>query len=65
MVNETPLSFRPDGQLFSDLSTGTKWDILGTAVEGPLVGHRLKPVEHVDTFWFAWAAYQPGTKVLP
>jgi hypothetical protein len=38
--------------------------VFGTATGGPLVGRRLQPVNHVDTFWFAWAAFRPTTLVL-
>ena len=59
------LSFRRDGDGFVDDQTGTRWDIFGTAVDGTLAGTRLEAVEHVDTFWFAWAAFAPDTIVLP
>ena len=26
--------------------------------------HELDPVEHVDTFWFAWSTYQPDTALI-
>ena len=26
-----------------------------------LAGERLTPIPHVDTFWFAWAAFYPGS----
>jgi hypothetical protein len=50
---------------FVDGQTASRWDLFGTAVDGPLAGTRLEPVEHVDTFWFAWAAFAPDTDVLP
>ncbi len=50
--------------LFVDDQTGTSWNILGEAVQGPLAGRHLSPVGHVDTFWFAWAAFRPSTKLL-
>ena len=56
--------FRPSGG-FVDTETGSRWDIFGTAVDGPLRGARLEAIEHVDTFWFAWAAFAPETVVLP
>lgn len=28
-------------------------------------GSRLDAVEHVDTFWFAWATFAPSTRVIP
>jgi len=59
------LTFSRQGGGFVDEQTGTRWDIFGTAVDGPLAGQRLEPVEHTDTFWFAWAAYQPDTRIEP
>lgn len=52
----------PSGE-FTDAETGSTWNVLGQAVNGPLTGARLDPVEHVDTFWFAWAAFHPGTRI--
>jgi hypothetical protein len=50
---------------FRDRQTGSVWNVFGRAVSGPLSGRRLTPVEHLDTFWFAWAAFQPGTALVP
>ena len=44
---------------FTDDQTGTTWSILGRALDGPLAGTQLQPIEHLDTFWFAAAAYDP------
>lgn len=49
---------------FRDLQTGSTWDHLGRAVAGPLMGRRLTPLEHLDTFWFAWAAFRPDTVII-
>jgi len=49
---------------FTDAETQSSWDILGRAVSGPLMGHTLTPVTHVDTFWFSWAAFLPKTRVV-
>jgi Protein of unknown function (DUF3179) len=35
------------------------------APEGPLVGAALEPVIHVGTFWFAWGAFLPDTRIVP
>jgi hypothetical protein len=59
------LTFTRDGDGFVDARTGSRWDVLGRAEAGPLAGTRLTPVEHVDTFWFAWAAFSPDTRLLP
>jgi hypothetical protein len=59
------LTFSRSGEGFVDAETGSRWDIFGTAVDGPLEGSSLEAIEHVDTFWFAWAAFAPDTTVLP
>jgi hypothetical protein len=60
-----PLTFRPDGaDAFRDVQTGSRWTVVGEAVAGPLAGRRLERVEHLDTFWFAWAAFHPDTRLL-
>jgi len=48
---------------FSDEETGSTWDILGMAVDGPLAGEQLTAVLHFDHFWFAWAAFFPATEL--
>jgi hypothetical protein len=57
------LTFRAIPGGFRDRETGSTWNILGHAVAGPLAGRRLRPIVHVDGFWFAWAAFHPGTTV--
>ncbi|HEV2811591.1 MAG TPA: DUF3179 domain-containing (seleno)protein, partial [Acidimicrobiales bacterium] len=60
-----PLRFeRVDGG-FVDEQTGSVWNVLGEAVEGELAGRQLTRVAHVDTFWFAWAAFLPDTEIVP
>ncbi len=59
------LAFERDGDRIVDRGTGTTWDIFGRGVAGPLAGERLQAVDHVDTFWFAWAAYQADTRIAP
>ncbi len=46
-----------------DDETHSRWDILGRALDGPMAGNRMSPVVHGDHFWFAWAAFKPGTRV--
>ena len=57
------LIFRPEGDAIVDNETGSVWNILGEAVEGPLSGKRLTRVVHANHFWFAWAAFKPGTLI--
>jgi len=63
-VDGDPLTFEWNGELFTDQQTGSTWSILGRALDGPLAGRELEPVEFVDTFWFAWSAFQPATSVI-
>ncbi|HWC31973.1 MAG TPA: DUF3179 domain-containing protein, partial [Actinomycetota bacterium] len=63
-VNGRSLTFAAAGGRIEDGETGSEWSLSGRAVSGPLAGTQLEPVAHLDTFWFAWAAYHPGTEVL-
>ncbi|MEX2625899.1 MAG: DUF3179 domain-containing (seleno)protein, partial [Ilumatobacteraceae bacterium] len=59
------LTFRAEGDdAFVDDETGSTWNLLGEAVDGPAEGARLEAIPHVDTFWFAWAAFRPDTVVV-
>jgi hypothetical protein len=51
-----------DGELV-DRETGTTWNVLGKAVEGPLAGQELPGVAALDSFWFDWAAFHPETEI--
>lgn len=64
VVDGQPLSFERRDGAFVDEQTGTTWSVQGVATEGPLAGSRLEQVQHVDTFWFAWALFQPDTTIL-
>jgi len=57
------LTFKASGSDFVDSETGSHWNLLGRAVSGPLEGRRLEPIVHGDDFWFAWAAFKPGTRI--
>jgi hypothetical protein len=60
---ETSFSASGPGE-FIDAATGSTWNILGEAESGPAAGDRLEPIPHLDTFWFAWATFQPDTILL-
>jgi hypothetical protein len=64
VVDGEPLTLEWDGDAFTDQETGSTWSILGTALTGSLAGKQLDRIEHVDTFWFAWSAFQPDTVVI-
>lgn len=57
------LTFEVGGGQFRDRETGSTWDLLGRATAGPLRGKTLRAVQHVDAFWFAWAAFNPSTSI--
>jgi hypothetical protein len=52
-----------DGRIV-DAGTGSTWNVLGHATEGPLAGSQLEPVTSANHLWFAWAAFKPDTKVI-
>ncbi len=56
-------TFKAAGSDFLDSESGSRWNLLGRAVTGPLAGRRLDPIVHADDFWFAWAAFKPATRV--
>jgi len=47
-----------------DEQTGSVWNIFGEAVEGPLHGKRLTPIEHGVFYAFAWLAFHPNTVIV-
>ncbi|WP_454853626.1 DUF3179 domain-containing protein [Promicromonospora soli] len=59
------LTFTRDDSGFTDAETGSTWNILGDATDGPLAGQKLRAVPFIDTFWFTWATFQPDTRVVP
>lgn len=63
VVDESSLTFRPEGQNFVDNETGSTWNIQGLALSGPLAGERLEAVVGVNHFWFSWAAFKPETRI--
>ncbi len=57
------LTFAMEGVRIVDNETGSQWDPLGRAISGPLAGKQLTPVVATNSFWFAWAAFQPNTHI--
>ena len=55
------LTFSKVGETIVDAETGSTWNILGQAIDGPLTGQQLTPIVHADHFWFSWAAFRPDT----
>ena len=63
VLNGRKLTFSAAGSGFTDAETGSTWNILGEAIDGPLTGERLTKIVHSDHFWFAWAAFKPDTLI--
>ena len=61
------LTFAPDADgRIVDMETGSRWDIFGRAISGPLEGSNLTPVPgRIGQLWFSWAVYRPDTIVYP
>jgi len=49
--------------LLRDQETGSLWDLNGVAVSGLLEGEQLRKIPTFTAFWFAWAAFNPGTEL--
>lgn len=64
VVDGRELTFERTDDGFVDDQTTSTWNVFGEATGGPLAGTRLDAVPHVDTFWFAWGAFQPDTTVI-
>jgi hypothetical protein len=48
---------------FVDKETGSRWDIAGRAVDGPLKDWTLRWLDGTQVKWFAWAAEYPHTSI--
>ncbi len=62
-VDGRTLHFDYEDGRFIDRETGSTWTVTGEAVDGPLSGERLEPLEHGDYFSFAWFAFRPNTQI--
>lgn len=64
MAYETSASFSVEGERIVDDETGSTWTVEGRAIDGARKGDTLEPVQTAYVaFWFAWAVFQPGTKI--
>jgi len=63
-LSERLLTFRVEGSTIIDAETGSRWDVDGRAVSGPLAGQSLTQVaDSFVAYWFAWAAFYPSTEL--
>ncbi|MFP3915233.1 MAG: DUF3179 domain-containing protein [Actinomycetota bacterium] len=63
-VDGRRLTFTGTDTGFVDEETGSTWTVTGTATAGELEGTELERIPHLDTFWFAWSTYSPGTDLV-
>jgi hypothetical protein len=64
VVKGLRLHFVAAGNGFRDRETGSHWTLLGQATAGSLKGKQLPAHQLLDTFWFAWVAFHPDTRVI-
>jgi hypothetical protein len=64
VVDGETLTFRTADGAFEDEETGSTWDVTGRATAGELAGSQLERIPHLDSFWFAWSTYAPGTDLV-
>lgn len=57
------LTFTARDGILRDRETDSEWNVLGTAVSGPLAGTQLRPVVSINHFWFSWAVFKPETRI--
>lgn len=66
-LGDRVLDFEPSGDesdRFRDVETGSSWTIEGTAVEGPLAGSRLTPLDGYSGEWHVWSEYHPDSTIF-
>jgi len=57
------LQFKKTKEGILDTQTGSKWNILGQAIAGPLTGQQLEQVDSGVHFAFAWLAFNPDSEI--
>ncbi len=63
IVNGGTLTFTAADNTMVDTETRSVWNFEGVAISGPLAGHSLTRYASETAFWFAWAAFYPGTSI--
>jgi hypothetical protein len=57
------LSFELRDTRIVDTQTGTRWNLFGTGIDGPLSGRQLAPAPGSVHFAFAWLAFNPDSTI--
>lgn len=64
-IDDRLFTFEKRGDGFYDQETGSRWNLLGQAVTGPLKGKSLEPlVGSGEHFAFAWLAFNPEAEIF-
>lgn len=69
-VKDKVLTFKINGTAsnfpftLKDMETGTVWNLLGEAVEGPLAGTKLEKTKSYNAYWFAWGAFFRNAEII-
>lgn len=63
-AGERLLSFETDGGEVVDRETGSRWNVFGEAVSGPLKGQQLEALGGGAHFAFAWLAFFPQSEIF-
>jgi hypothetical protein len=62
-LDDRCLTFRTDQDTIVDEDTGSRWDMSGLAVSGPLKGRQLNYVYSGIEDFYIWAAFRPETEI--
>jgi len=62
-LGKQTLGFELSSGYITDRETGSRWNLLGVAVGGPLKGTRLHTVASGVHFAFAWLAFNPNSQI--
>lgn len=63
VIDGQKLEFKKKGTHFTDLETGSLWDLTGRCMKGRLEGRQLPIVPHSNHFAFAWLAFFPESEI--
>ncbi len=63
VVDDRELTFVLKGGAAVDEQTGSTWNTLGLALDGPLKGRQLEQIDAGVHFAFAWLAFDPDARI--
>jgi hypothetical protein len=62
-LDDVAYTFRYESGQIRDDQTNSTWNVFGTAIDGELAGSQLRQELAAPHFWFAWAVFQPDTRL--